>query len=75
MSEIEFEADETLRAKLTTLAEEAENKELYVEKTSQVLDHVNKLYSGDESSITKSLPNGIYETDEGPSGISCIFFI
>ena len=75
LSDIEFEAVETLRAKLTTLSEQAENNELYDEKAYQVLDHVNKLHSGDESPITKSLPNGIHETDEEPSGISCNFFI
>jgi hypothetical protein len=75
LSDIESEAVETLRAKLTALSAEAENNELYVEKTLQILDHVNKLHSGDESLITKSLPNGVHETDEEPSGISCIFFI
>ena len=76
LSDNEFEAVETLRAKLTTLSEEAENKEnneLYDEKISQVLDHGSKLHLGDEILITKSLSNGVHEADDEPSGISCIF--
>lgn len=77
LSDNEFEAVETLRAKLTTLSEEAENEEPYEEKIRHALDLVGKLNSGDEGLI---LPNGVPETDqvassdETPSsyGISCI---
>lgn len=73
----EFEAVETLRAKLTTLSEEAENEESYEEKIRHALDLVGKLNSGDEGLI---LPNGVPETDQVASsdetsssyGISCI---
>lgn len=61
LSDNEFEAVETLRAKLTTLSEEAENEEPYEEKIRHALDLVSKLNSGDEDLI---LPNGVPETDQ-----------
>ncbi|CAG8653422.1 16159_t:CDS:2 [Funneliformis caledonium] len=64
LSEIEFEGVEFLRSKLISLTDDAKNEELYEGKIREVLDLVNKLQLGDESLITKSLLNGVNESEE-----------
>ncbi|CAI2187822.1 10136_t:CDS:2 [Funneliformis geosporum] len=60
----EAKAVDSLHSKLTSLTDEAKNEELYEGKIREVLDLVNKLQLGDESLITKSLLNGVHESEE-----------
>ncbi|CAJ0923106.1 1926_t:CDS:10 [Entrophospora sp. SA101] len=63
LSELESEVVETLRAKLTTMAEEAKNEELKDQRVKDILDNVNKLQHSDENIIMNLFTNSIVVQD------------